>query len=80
MAEQEKAVRATGVQSLGRAFELLETMADAGGTIGALAARHGRGATAADHPPARAHPRRPGLRAPGALPAVHVRPQADPAR
>ena len=34
MAEQEKAVRATGVQSLGRAFEILETMADAGGTIG----------------------------------------------
>ena len=71
--------RTGGVQSIERAFGLLEMMADAGGRW-ACPARHRLRPAAADDPPAGAHAGRPRLRAAGAVPAVRAGPRADPAR
>ena len=58
-----------GVQSLDRAFSILEAMADAGGSSASPSSPRRRPA-AGHHPPAGAHPGRPRLRAPGGVAAV----------
>ena len=69
--------RGGGVQSLDRAFALLELMAAAGGDVALseLAAR--LRAAAADDPPDRPHPGRLRLRPPAALAALRAGPAAD---
>ena len=72
--------RSGTVQSIERAFGLLETMADDGGTMGLSQLASQSGLPLPDHPPAAAHPRRPRLPAPGAIAPVRPRPPPDPAR
>lgn len=64
-----------GVQSLERAFDLLERMADAGGRGRAERAVREQRPAPADHPPADAHARRLRLRTPAAQPPLRAGPR-----
>ena len=69
-----------GVQSIERAFDLLEMLADAGGALGLSELSTVSGPPAAHCSPADAHAGQPGLRPAGGLPAVHAGLATDPAR
>ena len=72
--------RSGGVQSIERAFRILEVLAGNGGVMGLSALAAEAGTAAADHSPALPHAGRSRLPAAGAVPAVRAGPAHPAAR